>query len=560
MRAFRWQFVLSCIGLLASIPALAAVELQAPEEIQRLLAPYLPEAGGSPRRLQEELGGILATEGYFSPQFGFSGDGESLMLRLDPGPRTLIGEVDVRIDGAIDESRRQALVAGWSLPVGQPFRQKDWNEAKQQILGELLAYEHPAAQLADSQAEIDAEHRSARLQAHYVTGPRYRFGALRIEGLSRYSPELVERYNRVVRPGQPYDETQLHALQTTLQATPYFGSVDTELDMTATPGADGSIEAPVIVQVREKAAHSVAFGVGASSNTGARIESSYHTPNVMNRAWELDSGLRIEQKKQTAYTDLFLPPDDRNRRHSLGLMGETTDIQGLRTERYAFGVQTVQVRGSVEQRLALNWEHEHREPLDAVATTSRALVPNIQWIVRQVDSRIEPRRGYVAMFQTGGGLHAALSDSDFLRVHGRYQHYFPLGHADTLSLRVEMGKTLASSRQGIPQNYLFRAGGTGSVRGYAYQSLGVREGGAVVGGRYLTVVSAEFTHWLDESWGVAAFADAGDAGDSPRWSKPAVGYGVGVRWRSPAGPIGADLAYGQQTGELQLHFSLAIPF
>jgi translocation and assembly module TamA len=40
----------------------------------------------------------------------------------------------------------------------------------------------------------------------------------------------------------------------------------------------------------------------------------------------------------------------------------------------------------------------------------------------------------------------------------------------------------------------------------------------------------------------------------------AVGYGVGARWRSPAGPLGIDLAYGQREGKLRLDFSLAIPF
>ncbi|MDP3439051.1 MAG: BamA/TamA family outer membrane protein, partial [Azonexus sp.] len=106
----------------------------------------------------------------------------------------------------------------------------------------------------------------------------------------------------------------------------------------------------------------------------------------------------------------------------------------------------------------------------------------------------------------------------------------------------------------------FRAGGSGSVRGYAYQSLGIKEGNATVGGRYLGILSAEATHWLDESWGIAAFIDAGDAFDDLKTVKAAIGYGLGARWRSPAGPIGVDLAYGQRTSELQLHFSLAIPF
>ncbi|MFZ2268013.1 MAG: autotransporter assembly complex family protein [Azonexus sp.] len=542
-------------------PALAgSIEVQAPDEISELLAPYLPEEAGSQRQLQGLVSEILSTEGYFSPQFEFTESAGDLRLQLDPGPRTGIGSVDVTIDGPLDPARRQALIADWRLPVGQPFRQADWNTAKQQVLAELLAVEHAAARLVDSTAEIDTETQRAHLGAHYDAGPRYRFGELRIEGLHRYTPELLARYNRSVRPGQPYREDSLNALQMALQATPYFSSVQTSLDMSTEPGPDGTVDVPVVLRLRERPANSVAFGVGVSSNTGGRVEFKYHTPDVFNQAWELDSGLRLEQKKQTAYTDIFLPPDARNRRHSLGVMAEATNIQGLRTERYAFGAQSVQQRGSVEQRLSLNWQEEKREADGLPAATSRALVPNAMWTLRQVDSVLDPRRGFVLQVQVGGGAKAALSDQNFLRLHARYQHFIPLGRVDTLSLRGEIGYTAADSRQGIPQDYLFRTGGTGSVRGYAYQSLGLRTGSAVLGGRYMGVVSAEVTHWLDEDWGIAGFVDAGDAVDDLKTRTPAIGYGLGARWRSPAGPIGADLAYGQRTGSVQLHFSLAIPF
>jgi translocation and assembly module TamA len=546
---------------LASPLAAGELVLQAPDEISELLAPYLPEEAGNPRQLQEVLGEILATEGYFSPVFEFAGQDDNLKLTLDPGPRTTIVAVDLAVDGPVDAQTRAALIAGWRLPVGQPFRQTDWNTAKQQVLGELLGLDHADARLLDSEAAIDAETHQARLRAHYTTGPRYRFGPLRIEGLERYEPELIERYNRLVRPGQPYREEKLNALQATLQATPYFSSVTATLDRaSAEIQDDGTATAPVVIRVRERSPHRIAFGAGASTNTGARVEFNYRTPDLFNQAWELNSGLRLEQKKQTAYADVFLPPDERNRRHSVGVLAEATDIEGLKTERYAFGAQTVQQRGSVEQRLSLNWQTERRYPDGASAVTSRALVPNAMWTWRQVDSQLDPRRGVVLQGQVGGGARAALSDQNFVRLHGRAQLYIPLGKADTLTLRGEAGYTLADSRQHIPQDYLFRTGGAGSVRGYAYQSLGIKEGTATVGGRYLAIASAEATHWLDEAWGIAAFIDAGDAVDSLTDVRLAVGYGLGARWRSPAGPIGVDLAYGQRNHEVHLHFSLAIPF
>ncbi|MBK7848593.1 MAG: BamA/TamA family outer membrane protein [Zoogloea sp.] len=69
------------------------------------------------------------------------------------------------------------------------------------------------------------------------------------------------------------------------------------------------------------------------------------------------------------------------------------------------------------------------------------------------------------------------------------------------------------------------------MRGYAYQSLGVTEGSAIVGGRYLAVTSAEYVHWYEGNWGIAAFVDAGNANDQRELFKMNFGYGFG--------PVGA---------------------
>jgi translocation and assembly module TamA len=108
---------------------------------------------------------------------------------------------------------------------------------------------------------------------------------------------------------------------------------------------------------------------------------------------------------------------------------------------------------------------------------------------------------------------------------------------------------------------LFRAGGDDSVRGYAYRSLGVEADGTTLGTRSLLTSSLELAHPLLDRipnlWG-AVFVDAGDA--APRFGalSPKVGYGAGVRWRSPVGPLRLDVAYGQQVGQYRLHFSVGI--
>jgi translocation and assembly module TamA len=136
----------------------------------------------------------------------------------------------------------------------------------------------------------------------------------------------------------------------------------------------------------------------------------------------------------------------------------------------------------------------------------------------------------------------------------------PFGLSNDVLLRAQGGIVLADSRTGIPSSFLFRSGGDQTIRGYAFESIGVRQGEAVVGGRYLALAAVEYTRWITDTLGAATFIDAGDAFDSKADFKLAAGYGIGARWRSPIGPFRADVAYGQRTKEVRLHFSVGYSF
>ena len=84
-----------------------------------------------------------------------------------------------------------------------------------------------------------------------------------------------------------------------------------------------------------------------------------------------------------------------------------------------------------------------------------------------------------------------------------------------------------------------------------------------MGAKNLALTSMQFLHWFDKQWGSVVFIDAGNAWDdnaNKTEKNIAVGYGVGARWKSPAGPLGLDIAYGELSKKLQFHFALNIPF
>jgi translocation and assembly module TamA len=177
-----------------------------------------------------------------------------------------------------------------------------------------------------------------------------------------------------------------------------------------------------------------------------------------------------------------------------------------------------------------------------------------------VDNVFDPRRGGVLALQFAAGAKALASGDDFFRIYAQYQHWFPLGPNDQLYFRGEFGRNFTPSREHIPEDYLFRAGGSRSNRGYAYQSLGIQEGNAIVGGRFLATGTIEYVHWLNERWGAAVFTDVGDAADSTKELEALKSYGVGARYRTPAGPLAIDLAYADRDRKFRLAFSVTIAF
>lgn len=555
------------------------VRLEAPDSVRELLQRHvrvlrgdtalpeaLPDRVALARRTRREVAELLATEGYFSPQVALErvADGPWRLI-VQPGVPARIASVDLQFAGEIARddaalsARRDALRQAWGLRRGQVFRQSEWDEAKRRLLDAVAERDFAAAQIADSRAEVDPEAQSVRLSVTVDSGPAFVLGALEVTGLERLPPDLVERYN-TLEAGEPFDQGRLLALQNQLQNVPQFASV--VVDVARDPALAGGV--PVRVQVAEARSRHLGFGLGYSTNNGARGEVSWRDLNLLDRAWELSSGLRLEQSRQALYADVFLPPAPAGHRNSVGAAAERSDVEGLVVTTRAVGVARTHVRAGVgaeiSTRLALRLQQETDEPDGAEASERTALTLNWSWTRRRVDDVLDPRQGDVMQFEVGGGARAALSDEDFLRLFARYARYLPMRQRDVLILRAEAGATVADSRDGVPQDFLFRTGGAQSVRGYGYQSLGVREGEATVGGRYLAAFSAEYVNWFSPQWGVAAFTDWGDAADDRAAFALKAGYGVGARWRSPAGPLALDLAYGVDDRRVRLHFGIAVAF
>ena len=593
------------LPLLAAAPARAAeafdytVRIDAPGPLKEMLEKNLDllRFRGNARMDREQLQRmvraapaqvrtLVATDGYYDPVVSARLDGDGaeprVLVTVEPGEPVRVAEVALVLEGFAppsDQAKEQAfdtaaLKAGWGLKQGAIFRQEDWEQAKRNILRQVVQTRYPRARIVDSAATVDPEQHRAELRVVLDSGPELRFGELRVEGLKRYPASIVANLNQI-HPGDYYSEAALQSLQSRLQDTGYFSSVEVSADMSAilneqleagvaaeagAPAAAAGPMAPLplLVRVSENKRKNVSAGLGFSTNTGNRASLSYDDLAIF--GLKLKSALTLETKKQTARGDFYFPVTPKGYSDSVGASFERSDISGEVTSVTTVGAKRAWGTPLLERSLALEFLSEAKTINNVDAGKSKSLPLTYSITVRRLDNLLFPTKGYAINAQLGGALLPLLTDEAFVRGYGRAVLYQPLGAHSNVILRGEAGALASKNKSGVPAVYLFRAGGDQSVRGYAFQQLGVQDGDAIIGGRYLTTASAEYQYWFKPTWGAAVFYDAGNAADSFKDLHPKSGYGVGARWKSPVGPINVDAAYGHAVKKYRLHFSLGFSF
>ena len=555
---------------LARFQSAPASEAITAAELQRL-------AAAAPAQVRS----LLETAGYFDPEVKVTqSDGADRLPRIEidvvPGPRVVVRSVAVDTTAPLAtrtptreepwRDRLERLRSIWSLREGEPFRQPAWNSAKNAALGALRGDGYPRAEWQSTKARIDAVEQSAALSVTVDPGPLFHIGAIRIEGTHRYDEAAIRRVAGLA-PGTEYSEKRLLDFQERILKLSLFEGASVELDSSGPPEA-----APVVVKVKELSQHQATVGVGYSANTGPRVSLEHWDRKVFNQNWIAHSTLTLGPDLKSLGTEFSSYPNENLWRKLAA--GSIEQLKSADETRYSWSVRAGRSKDTTAfERLYYLEASYSRVQSAPLTTSSNALFFNYQWLRRDLDNILTPTSGTSLGLQGGVGYGdgtrarsdvpgTASARGPFVRAYTRFNAYRPFG-SWFANARVEAGEVFVDDPIAVPDPILFRAGGDNSVRGYDYRTLGPRVNGAVVGGRVLVTGSVELEHALLDRLPAllgAVFVDAGNAAD--RWSemRPVLGYGVGLHYRSPIGPLKLDVAYGQDVRQVRLHLSVGVVF
>ena len=460
-----------------------------------------------------------------------------LLMTVEPGRRISVGEVEVRITGEAEDDRAfRQLLSDARIRTDEPLRHSDYEALKTALVRLAADRGYMQSELLESRLEVDVDAGKAHVRLALDSGPRYRFGAVTLEQ-SVLVEDLAVRFIPF-NEGDYFESRQLIGLQQSLNGSGYYDVVriDTEPD-------HDTLRVPVHVTATPRARHGYLAGIGFSTDIGPRIRLGYENRRVNNRGHRYNAEIEASPVRSGAGVNYEIPLDDPNReRINLSSSYQREDTNTSLSERYRVGAAHLrELRSNWIATTSLEFEREFFTVSDDRDRTD-LLMPGFELSRTRSNHPIYPTRGWTVSGKIRGAEESVISSVTFVQVRGRAKAIMPLLGGRILT-RVEGGATEAEEVVELPTSVRFFAGGDNSVRGYGYQRLGPRnDDGDVIGGRHLLAGSIEYDYLFLPSWAVAVFVDAGNAYDTLNDFEALYGFGLGVRWRSPIGPIRIDIA------------------
>ncbi|AKU92324.1 BamA/OMP85 family outer membrane protein [Vulgatibacter incomptus] len=505
----------------------------------------------------------------------------------------------LRIDGLPDEVRDRVLEQPLPIREEARIREVDYDAAKGELIQRLRNQGYADATVSGS-VGIDAAQNAADVRLLVAPGPPLRFGRVVITGAVQVPRQtILERVREVIPEGRSFSETRMADAQARLFDMGVFGGVR----VSRGPTDASTRTVPLIVSVREAPFQTLraggGFGVDKERVEGRAI-AQYTNRNFLGglRTLRFDNRLGYAFVGEGA---IQLNPTEQ------GVVGSSAldllqpelfrHVDGNFRLEYEHGLESAYLFDSVRGRVGFpvrlhrslvfttsyNLQFFALQPFTETGGSTSTyscvdergncvlsfLEERLTWDRR--DNPLETTSGWLASIalQQGGGFLGGRAS--YNRVLGEARYFLPLPRAMVLALKLEGGAILPASGEVSPIMERFYAGGGSSLRAFGTRRLApqkLREGRSLgpdgqvvengtlrplqtsdavpVGGDTLLDASAELRFPIAGDLGLAAFVDAGNVGHTLQDSNvfsPNVAVGLGLRYRTPFGPIRLDAGY-----------------
>ncbi|MEM5458269.1 outer membrane protein assembly factor BamA [Paraburkholderia phytofirmans] len=450
------------------------------------------------------------------------------------------------------------------IKPGERFSAEKLQAATKAVVNKLGEYGYAFASV-NAQPQIDQEHHTVDLTLQVDPSRRVYVRRINVVGNTRTRDEVVRREMRQLESSW-FDSNRLALSKDRINRLGYF----TDVDVTTVPVEGTPDQVDVDVKVTEKPTGAITLGLGYGSGEGPIISAGVSQDNVFG------SGTSLALNVNTSSTFRTLTVSQVDPYFTVDGIKRITDVYYRTSEPLTFSSTTDSSFRIITLGADLKFGVPFSEAdmvyfglgveqnrLDVDSTTPQSYIDYVKdfgrvsnnvpvtigWSRDARDSALVPSRGYYA--QANAEYGTPIGGTQYYKTDVQAQYYYSFSRGFVLGLNFQGGYGNGiGNPYPIFKNYY--AGGIGSVRGYETSSLGPRDAttGDPIGGSKMIVGNVEVTFPLpgtgyDRTLRVFTFLDGGNVwgseGNSIGANGLRYGYGVGLAWISPIGPLKLSL-------------------
>jgi outer membrane protein insertion porin family len=455
-----------------------------------------------------------------------------------------------------------------TVKQGERFSAAKLQATTKAIVDKLGEYGYAFATV-NAQPEIDQVHHKVALTLQVDPSRRVYVRRINVVGNTRTRDEVVRREMRQLESSW-FDSNRLALSKDRINRLGYF----TDVDVTTVPVAGTPDQVDVDVKVTEKPTGAITLGAGFSSTDKVVLSAGISQDNVFGSGTSLSVNVNTARSYRTltvTQVDPYFTVDGIKRitdvyyRTTQPLYYSTNSSFRIITAGgdLKFGIPFSEVdtvffgAGFEQNRLDLDSStpQSYKNYVSEFGRVSNNIPLTVGWSRDARDSALVPSRGYFTQANAEYGTPVGATQYYKADMQAQYYYSFARGFVLGLNFQGGYGKGMGGKPFPIFKNYF--AGGIGSVRGYEPSSLGPRDTSTndPIGGSKMVVGNIELTFPLpgtgyDRTLRVFTFFDGGNV-----WGENApgitttgsnglrYGYGVGLAWISPIGPLKLSLGF-----------------
>ncbi len=483
-----------------------------------------------------------------------------IFVYLDEGKRYKLDSYKIKGNSLFDKNELKDLV---SLEIGEYYTGEEWEKTKRKIIEK---YGNKSHIFASVEPDYNFKKNKMDLTINVNEGKPVKVGDIKISGNTKTFDKVILR-KIVLKPGDKFQRNKLVLSQRRLHNTGYFK----DIQIIPQPRRNNPDIMDITVKVKEKSTGSINFGGTYNGVSGFAMFLKYEEKNILGRG--IKGNIQIDYGKNRKTFELgFTDSHFMNTRTYLSVSGYRKfniydeydlfrnggqitlgrNLSFFTSGYISYKFERIQLEDIIESA---------RQDIKSVEETRSSASITFERDTR--DSKFEPTQGTHNKITAELGGKFLGGDIHYHKYKASTNWFFKSFWKLVLSNKLELGavEKLEPSKKVPHYERFFVGGSTYGVRGYDDKYLSPKnEDGYYTGGNFYFINTITYKAPLikDRLTGYA-FWDIGKAwnniGDF-NFREMKDGAGIGVKVRTPMGPITLEYAYGFDTKNWKFHFGI----